>query len=295
MRIGVVFPQLEIGADPDGVREFAQAADAAGYDHLIAYDHVLGANPDRPGGFRGGYTHESLFHEPLVLFGYLAGLTQRIELWTGILILPQRQTALVAKQAAEVAVLSRGRLVVGIGVGWNEVEYEALGEDFHTRGRRVEEQVALLRDLWKHPSISFEGRFHRVSRAGINPLPPSRIPIWMGGEADRVMARIGRLADGWLLQPRLREQPGGIAPYLERIHEAAREAGRDPSTIGLESRVSAAGMTVEQQLERAHEWREAGVTHLTLNTMDAGLASPAAHIEAIQAFKAAWDREAPSA
>jgi probable F420-dependent oxidoreductase len=287
VRIGVVFPQLEIGAD--------QAAEAAGYDHLIAYDHVLGANPDRPGGFRGAYTHESLFHEPLVLYGYLAGLTQRIELWTGILILPQRQTALVAKQAAEVAVLSRGRLVMGVGVGWNEVEYEALGEDFHTRGQRMEEQVALLRDLWDHPSISFEGRFHRVTRAGINPLPPARIPLWMGGEADRVMARIGRLADGWLLQPRLREQPGGVAPYLEKIHEAATQAGREPSSIGVESRVSVAGTSVEQQLERAHEWHEAGITHLTLNTMDAGLGSPAAHIEAIQAFKGAWDREAATA
>ncbi|MEZ4501313.1 MAG: LLM class F420-dependent oxidoreductase [Dehalococcoidia bacterium] len=277
------------------MRAFAEAAEAAGYDHLIAYDHVLGANPDRPGGFRGAYTHESLFHEPLVLFGYLAGLTQRLELWTGILILPQRQTALVAKQAAEVAVLSGGRLVMGVGVGWNEVEYEALAEDFHTRGRRMEEQVALLRDLWKHHSISFEGRFHRVTRAGINPLPPDRIPIWMGGEADRVMARIGRIADGWLLQPRLREQPGGVAPYLEKIHEAARAAGRDPAEIGVESRVSVAMGSVEQQIERAHEWREAGITHLTLNTMDAGLSSVAAHVEAIEAFKAAWDREAATA
>ena len=292
MRIGVVFPQLEIGADPDGVREFAQAVEAAGYDHLIAYDHVLGAHPDRPGGWSGPYNHESLFHEPLVLFGFLAGLTQRIELWSGILILPQRQAVLVAKQAAEVAVLSRGRLVLGVGVGWNEVEYEALGENFHTRGQRMEEQVALLRDLWTKPSISFEGHFHRVTKAGINPLPPG-IPIWMGGEAERVLKRIGRVADGWLLQPRLREEPGGIAPYFERIHEAAREAGRDPSSIGLESRVSIAGASLEDQVERAREWQAAGVTHITLNTMGAGLDSPAAHIEALRAFKSAWDGAQP--
>ena len=290
MQLGVVFPQLEIGADPAVLRDYAQAAEELGYAHLIAYDHVLGAHPERPGGFQGPYTHESLFHEPLVLFGYLAAVTRRIELWTGIIILPQRQTALVAKQAAEVAVLSGGRFVLGVGIGWNAVEYEALNEDFHTRGRRVEEQVALLRELWAKTSISFEGRYHHVSRAGINPLPPSQIPIWMGGGDDRVLARIGRTADGWLVSPGLRGNIEGTRVYIETIHAAAREAGRDPASISLESRVNFSTTDLPRELEVARAWIGLGCSHITLNTMGTGLDSPRAHIDAIRAFKEAWDR-----
>jgi probable F420-dependent oxidoreductase len=289
MQLGVVFPQLEIGVDPAVVRDYAQAADELGYRHLIAYDHVLGANPDRPGGFQGPYTHESLFHEPLVLLGFLAGLTRTIELWTGVIILPQRQTALVAKQAAEVAVLSGGRLVLGVGIGWNAVEYEALNENFHNRGRRMEEQVALLRELWSKTSISFEGRYHHISRAGLNPLPPSRIPIWMGGADDRVLARIGRSADGWLVSPGLRGNIEGTRGYIEKIRAAAVEAGRDPLSIGLESRVNFSKADLAAELEVARGWVGVGCSHVTLNTMGAGLDSPRAHIEAIRAFKEAWD------
>jgi probable F420-dependent oxidoreductase len=290
MRVGVVLPQMEIGADPEVIRGYATAVEAAGYDHLIAYDHVLGVDPNRPGRSMGAYTNEALFHEPMVLFGFLAGLTSRIELWTGILILPQRPTALVAKQAAEVAVLSGGRLVLGVGVGWNDVEYEALGQDFGTRGRRMEEQIGLLRELWAKPVISFEGEFDRVTAAGINPLPAAPIPIWMGGQANRVMERIGRVGDGWLVQPALRDDPGGIVPYVERIHEAARATGREPSTIGLESRVSVAGLNIVQQVERAREWEALGCSHVTLNTMGAGLETPAAHLEAVRGFAAALSR-----
>lgn len=289
MQLGVVFPQLEIGTDPAVIRDFAQAADELGYGHLVAYDHVLGANPERPGGFRGAYTHESVFHEPLVLFGYLAGLTSRIQLWTGIVILPQRQTVLVAKQAAEVAVLSGGRLVLGVGNGWNEVEYEGLGENFHNRGRRMEEQIALMRELWAKNSISFEGRYHRVSRAGINPLPPSRIPVWLGGGDDRVLARVGRIADGWLVQPGLRNNIEGAREHLARVHAAAREAGRDPASIGLESRVNFSTTNQEGELAAAREWIAFGCSHITLNTMGTGLGSPRAHIDALRTFRSAWD------
>ena len=290
MRVGVVLPQMEIGADPEVIREYAETLEAAGYDHLIAYDHVLGVDPNRPGRGAGAYTNDALFHEPMVLFGFLAGVTTLIELWTGILILPQRPTALVAKQAAEVAVLSGGRLVLGVGVGWNPVEYEALGQEFGTRGRRMEEQVGLLRELWTKPVVTFEGEFDRVTAAGINPLPAATIPIWMGGQADRVMHRIGRVGDGWLVQPALRDDPGGIAPYVERIHESARSAGRDTSEIGLESRVSVAGLSIGQQVELAREWESLGCTHVTLNTMGAGLETPAAHLEAVRAFAAALGR-----
>jgi len=280
---------MEIGADPAVIREYAETADQAGYDHLIAYDHVLGVDPNRPGRGAGAYTNESLFHEPFVLFGFLAAVTTRIECWTGVLILPQRPTALVAKQAAEVAVLSGGRFVMGVGVGWNPVEYEALGQDFHTRGRRIEEQVGLLRQLWAHDTLTFEGQFDRVTAAGINPLPGHAIPIWMGGRADRVLDRIGRIGDGWLVDPRLRDEPSSITPYLEQIHDAARAVGRAPSEIGIEGRVSIAGLTVPQQVELAHDWEALGCTHLSLNTMGADLETPTDHLEAIRAFRKAWD------
>ncbi|MPZ99243.1 MAG: TIGR03619 family F420-dependent LLM class oxidoreductase [Dehalococcoidia bacterium] len=285
MQVGVVFPQTEIGADPSGVRDYVLAAEAAGYDHLLAYDHVLGADPERPGGFRGPYTHETLFHEPLVLFGYMAALTQRIELVTGILILPQRQTALVAKQAAEIDVLSGGRLRLGVGVGWNAVEYEALGENFRNRGRRIEEQIAVLRALWGDQVVTFEGKYHCVTLAGIKPLPPRpAIPIWMGGMSEPVLERVGRLADGWF--PQLRD-PADLAARLERIHAAAEAAGRDPASIGIEPRVAVTRENVDQAVELSHRWAEAGATHLTVNTMGAGFETPGDHIRAIESFRGA--------
>ena len=285
MQFGVVFPQTEIGADPGPVREYALAAEAAGYQHLLAYDHVLGADPDRPGGFTGPYTHETLFHEPLVLFGYLAAITQRIELVTGILILPQRQTALVAKQAAEVDVLSGGRLRLGVGVGWNAVEYEALGEDFHTRGRRVEEQIALLRQLWSEPVVNFEGLYHSVSRAGLKPLPAKRsIPIWMGGMSDPVIDRIGRVADGWFPQYR---EPGQLVEGVARIRTVAEAANRDPASIGIEPQLRL-GSDVAVDVGLAHQWEQAGATSISVNTMGLGYENVGQHIEAIQRFQAAY-------
>jgi len=285
MQLGVVFPQTEIGANPGPVRDYALAAEAAGYEHLLVYDHVLGADPDRPGGFTGPYNHDTLFHEPMVLFGYLAGITQRLELVTGILILPQRQTALVAKQAAEIDVLSGGRLRLGVGVGWNAVEYEALGENFHNRGRRVEEQIALLRALWADPSISFEGRHHSVVRAGIRPLPTKlSIPIWMGGMSEPVIERVGRLSDGWFPQYR---QPSELAAGVEQVHAAATAAGRQASDIGIEGRITLGG-DVGEAVSLANEWIEAGVTHLSVNTMNAGFTDVGQHIQAIEQFKTAF-------
>jgi probable F420-dependent oxidoreductase len=287
MRVGVVFPQTEIGAAPGDVVDFARAAEEIGYHHLVAYDHVLGAVPRGEGWV--GYTHRDMFHEPLILFGYLAALTRRIELVTGILILPQRQTALVAKQAAEVDVLSGGRLRLRIGVGWNSVEFEALGEDFHSRGARIEEQVTVLRALWMQEVVTFEGRWHQIVQAGLNPMPVQRpIPIWMGGESDPVLRRISRLADGWMAGGTLRtpvsripETPGGYPALVARLRGYARDAGRDPGTIGLECRINYAGGP-EEWTRVAREWREIGGTHLSVNTMRAGLTSPQAHREAIR-------------
>ncbi len=283
MQIGVVFPQTEIGSDPAAVRDYAQAAEDLGYSHVLAYDHVLGASRDARPGWRGPYDHNSQFHEPFVLFGYLAGVTQRIELVTGIIILPQRQAALVAKQAAAVDVLSGGRLRLGIGIGWNEVEYEALGEDFHTRGRRVEEQVALMRALWTEEVVTFQGRWHTVTAAGINPLPVRRpIPLWMGGGAEPVIRRIARLADGWF--PQFRPDDRG-RETLRRLHDYVREAGRDPGDIGIEGRASIGGGGPDDWAKEVEAWRELGATHLGVNTMGAGLSSPADHIDALRRFR----------
>ena len=285
MQLGVVFPQTEIGADPSGVRAYAEAAEAAGYRHLLAFDHVLGAHPDRPGGWTRNYTNETLWHEPFVLFGYLAAITRVMELFTGILILPQRQTALVAKQAAAVDILSNGRLRLGVGIGWNAVEYEALGEDFHNRGKRMEEQIEVLRALWSDTAITYDGQWHHIPKAGINPLPTRTIPIWMGGQSERVLDRTGRLADGWLP---LFATPAEIVEPLARIHESARAAGREPSTIGVDGRVTIKD-DIAQSVAEAIAWREAGVSQLSINTMGHGRQGPAAHIDAIEAFKAGYD------
>jgi probable F420-dependent oxidoreductase len=283
MQLGAIFPQTEIGADPIAVRDFAQAAEAMGYEHLLVFDHVLGADPSKRESWERPYSHSDMFHEPFVLFGYLAGVTDKIQMTTGVLILGQRQTALVAKQAAEVDVLTGGRLRLGIGIGWNHVEYEALGEDFSNRGRRSVEQIRLLRALWTEEVISFDGRYHKVSHAGINPLPVQRpIPIWFGGGADRVMRRIGRMADGWF--PQFQPDSQG-QEQLGKMREYARAAGRDPGDIGIEGRVSFSSGGPDDWAKSAAAWDELGASHLSVNTMRAGLSGPDQHIDAIRRFK----------
>lgn len=280
MQLGVVFPQTESGRDPAAIGEYARSIEAMGYQHLLAFDHVLGADPNRPGGIGGGYTHETLFHEPLVLFGYLAAVTERIELVTGVLILGQRQTALVAKQAAEVDVLSGGRLRLGVGIGWNAIEYEALGQDFRNRGRRSEEQIQVLRRLLSEPLVTFEGEFHRITAAGLKPLPERTIPIWLGGAADAVLERAGRLADGWFpLEP----DPARVAESIAKVRESAQANGRDPASLGFEATVRAKD-GIEAAVDHAHALEDAGATHLNFNSMDAGFASLLDHADAAKRF-----------
>jgi probable F420-dependent oxidoreductase len=285
MDIGAVFPQTEIGNDPAAIRDYAQAVEAMGYTHLLAFDHVVGANPDRPGGWKGPYTFRHAFHEPFVLFGFLAAATARLGLATGIIILPQRQTVLVAKQAAAVDVLSGGRLRLGVAVGWNPVEFEALGEDFGNRGRRIEEQIEVLRTLWGKELVTIEGRWHRVPDAGLNPLPVQRpIPIWMGGESERAVRRATRVADGWM--PHFRPGPEAQA-VVDRVHGWVREAGRDPSRFGIEGRLSLAQVPREQWAKELAAWRATrGITHVSVNTMGLGLAKPADHVETLRRFQA---------
>ena len=284
MQLGVVFPQTEIGSDPGAVRDYAQAAEALGYEHLLVFDHVLGADASKRAEWNRPYSHVDTFHEPFVLFGYLAGVTEKLQMTTGILILPQRQAALVAKQAAAVDVLTGGRLRLGIGVGWNDVEYEALGESFRNRGRRCEEQIELMRALWTQSIVNFEGRYHKVTHAGINPLPVQQpIPVWFGGGADQVVDRIGRLGDGWF--PQFQPDSAG-QERIGEMRELASKAGRDPADIGIEGRLNYAD-GADAWNRTAESWAECGATHLSINTMRAGLPNPDAHIKAIEEFKQA--------
>ncbi len=279
MKIGVTFPQTEIGSDPIGIRDYAQAVEEMGFSHIAAYEHVLGATPEGR-GFPMAYTHESMFHEPFVLYGYLASVTSRVELVTGILVLPQRQTALVAKQATEVDVLSGGRLRLGVGLGWNPVEYEALGENFRNRGRRIEEQVDVLRRLWTEPVVEYHGKWHHIDRAGLNPLPVQRpIPIWFGGWADAALQRAARIGDGWIPSRKPRE---GWAAVVEQVREYVRAAGRDVDTFGIEGKVTIANATPDQWRAEAEEWRAVGATYVQVNTMGAGLRGPQAHIDKLR-------------
>ena len=296
MRLGVSLPQREIPSDPGAIREYAQAAESLGYEYLSTGDHVLGAGIASRPDWRGPYTHEDLWHEPLTLFGFLAGVTRTLGFLAGVLILPQRQAVLAAKQAAVVDVLSNGRLRLGVGVGWNDVEYEALDEDFANRGERIEEQIKVMRALWTQELVSFEGRWHKITDAGINPLPVQRpIPIWFGGGpgsvggrsprlSNRVLRRIARMGDGWL--PALEPDENGRAP-IARLHEYMREAGRDPADMGLQGSVPIADQTPEEWVQRALAWRELGATHLAVGTASAGYTTVGEHVDALRRFQEA--------
>jgi len=282
MKIGVVFPQTEMPPDPIAIRDYAQTVEGLGFTHLLAYEHVLGANPERPGGWDGPYTYKHTFYEPFVLFSYLAPLTQRLEFVTGILILPQRQTALVAKQAATLDVLCGGRLRLGIGNGWNPVEYVALNENFRNRGRRIEEQVTLMRKLWTEPLITFDGRWHHIPDAGLNPLPVQRpIPLWFGGHADEVLRRAARLGDGWMPNYRQVEQ---ARPALELVKRSLDEHGRDPASFGLEPRINYSIGGPAEWTAMLQSWQGTGATHISVNTMGCGFYTPKAHLDALEKF-----------
>jgi probable F420-dependent oxidoreductase len=276
MQIGVVFPQTEIGADPGAVRAYAQRVEELDFAHLLAYDHVLGADPAVHAPWTGPYDVDTTFHEPFVLYGYLAGFTS-LELVTGIIILPQRQTALVAKQAAEVDLLTGGRFRLGVGLGWNAVEYEALGKNFGDRGRRMAEQVGLMRQLWTQRSVTFAGEYETVTGAGLAPLPVQRpIPVWFGASSQPAYRRVGRLADGWFPQM---PPDSRLEEARQVVAQAAAEAGRDPAAVGMEGRVS--WSSAERLVDHAGRWRAAGASHLSVNTMGAGLGGVDGHLSAL--------------
>jgi len=284
MRIGAVLPQTEIGADPGAVKSYAQAVEELGFDHILTFDHVLGGNAATH-DLTGPYKHTDSFHELFVLYGFLAGITQKIELTSGIIILPQRQTALVAKQAAAIDILSQGRLRLGVGIGWNHVEYEALGMNFADRGKRCEEQIEVMRALWCNELVTYEGKWHKIIDAGLNPLPPQQpIPIWFGGHADAVMRRAARIGDGWF--PIFQMDDAGKA-QLDKFRGYIEEAGRDPADVGIESFNVVARTTPDQWAAAAKAWKENGATHISANTMNAGFSSLEEHIDALRRFKEA--------
>ena len=293
MQIGAIFPQTEIRSDPGAIREYAQAAEDLGYSHLFIADHVLGASSDHHSHVAEGYyTHRAIIHESFTTMGFLAAITRRIGLTTGILILPQRATALVAKQAAAVDVLSNGRLRLGIGVGWNHVEYEALNRNFRDRGRRSEEQIVLMRELWTKEVVDFHGRWHRVDNAGINPLPVQRpIPVWLGAGSsasplppEPVLNRIATISDGWFpnFEP---DQPGRDA--IARLREYVRASGRQESDVGIEGRIRIDGKQPEDWVDEARGWQELGAASITVEARRGGLEGVGQHIEAIVRFREA--------
>jgi len=283
MHYGVVFPQTEFGNDPGAIKDYVQTAESLGYDYVLVYDHVLGAHPDRQPKLTGPYTHEHPFHEPMVFFGFIAGVTTTLQLTTGILILPQRETALVAKQAAEIDVLSRGRLRLGVGLGWNYVEYAALGQNFKTRGYRIEDQIDLLRRLWTQPLVTYRSTYHTIDNAGLNPMPIQRpIPIWFGGIAEPALKRAARLGDGWM--PAGRPPDDSVKRHIEQLRKYLADAGRDSKDFGIDPWINIAGLQRDQWYQRVEAWRALGATHVAVDTMRAGFQSPQAHIDAIRSF-----------
>jgi probable F420-dependent oxidoreductase len=286
MRWGVVFPQTEIGPDPSAVRAYTQAVQDMGFAHLLVYDHVLGADPTAHAPWPpNAYTINSLFHEPMVLFGYLAAIAPSLELVTSVIILPQRQTALVAKQGAEVDLLTGGKFRMGIGIGWNAVEYEALGKNFRDRGRRFEEQIEVLRRLWTEPVLTYEGRYHKITAAGLNPLPVQRpIPLWIGASAEPAIKRAAELGDGFFPQ---RPLEGGWEVTMEKFRGWVAAAGRDFASYGIERRIDIATGTPDDWRAAAEEWQALGATHLSFNTMNGNLGAVDAHIERLRQARAA--------
>ena len=295
MEVGVIFPQTEIEPDPLAIKDFAQAAEDMGYAYIFIADHVLGADPahhDFPA--LRTYNHKSVVHETMTLMGYLSAITEQVGLATGILILPQRQTVLVAKQAAEVDVLSGGRLRLGIGVGWNSVEFEALGEDFHNRGARSAEQIEVMRALWTQEVVDYHGKWHNISHAGLNPLPVQRpIPVFLGAGnsatptiAEPVLKRVARIADGWC--PNFGPDERGRA-YVEKVHGYMLEMGRDSDKLQLDGRLRTSGKQPEDWIDEAKAWEELGARYLSIENRQGGLKTAGEHIEAMRRFKDVTD------
>jgi probable F420-dependent oxidoreductase len=289
VKLGVVFPQTEIGADPNAIRGYAVGVEKAGFDYLSAYDHVMGHRPADPVRWRerGPYTDAHPFHEVFVLFSYLAAITTTLEFATEVLVLPLRQTVLVAKQAAELQLLSDGRLRLGIGVGWNSEEFRAMGVNFKDRGPRVVEQVELLRKLWGEDLVTLVGRFHDVRQGALKPQRRGKqIPIWIGGRAKVVLERAAAVADGFMLEHSLEE----ATSVIDELYGYRKDLNREAIPFGLATRLHIRKDDLPVAIEAARQWKSLGITHLSVETMDEGISDPAQHLELAQAFMTQWTR-----
>lgn len=291
MKLGYALPLIDVGGDPSTVRELAQAAEALGYDHLAVPDHVLGVNVASRPNWGARNTSADLFHDPFVLFGYLSGCTSRLGFSTQVLILPQRQTALVAKQAASLDLLCGGRFRLGVGIGWNQAEFTGLNENFKNRGKRSAEQIKVMQALWAEPHVTFKGEWHEIPDVGINPLPPRRrIPIWFGGHQDVTLKRVAESGDGWIM---LAHPPGDEASAaFDKLRGQVKAAGRDPASVGIEVWTTMGTGDEAAWRREAQAWKQAGVTHLTLNNTFGGYhhkriasRSLAAHLSAMRRYR----------
>jgi len=281
MKIGAVFPQIEAGTDIAAITEYINNVESLGFDHILAFDHVLGANASSREDWPWPYQHTDSFYEPITFYSYVAGITNNLELATGVVILPQRQTALVAKQAAEVAILSNNRLRLGVGTGWNEVEYDALGVPFTQRGKRQEEQIELLRLLWSEDSLVYTGDYHRVEYASINPRPSKPIPIWFGGQIPKVLSRAAKIGDGWMP---LGAPNAASSEMIEHLKQARTDAGRSWSDFGIQAQAMFRGGDPERYAKHAQGWRTLGATHLAIRTDSCGYNSIDEHLKSIEAY-----------
>lgn len=288
IRVGAVFPQTEIGNDPADLRDYAVGVQELGFQHIVAYDHVLsGSQQAHYPKLVKRYDENSPFHEVFVLFGYLAAMAPRLELVTGVLVLPQRQTALVAKQAATLDLLTGGKTRIGVGIGWNDIEYQGLGMRFNNRGKRMEEQIDVLRTLWREPIVSYEGAWHAIEHAGLAPMPVQRpIPLWIGGSAEVAVRRAVRIADGFFATSASHETHERL---MATIVDEMRRIDRDPATFGIEPRISVAGSSADDWKRSYSWWREQGITHVTINTMGAGFVSIDQHLDALSSVRTALD------
>jgi probable F420-dependent oxidoreductase len=286
MNLGVVLPTVELGPGPDMIREYAQNAQELGYTHLVIQDHVLGVDPAVHVGWSRPYTNKTLTPDPFIQFAFLSTDVPDMELVAGVVVITQRQTVLVAKQAAEVDILTGGNFRLGVGLGWNKVEYDALGEDFTNRGVRSEEQVELMRALWTQRSVTFDGKWHHIDAAGINPMPVQRpIPVWFGGASDAVLKRTARMGDGWITSPQVQTYEDNRA-MLDRLYSFAEEVDRDPASIGIEGRIELVDHPTDADVLAAYkEWQEMGVEIVTLSTRAVGLDTPRQQMDALQHYK----------
>ena len=281
MEIGAVFPHNEIGTDPQAIKDYAQGVEELGVTHLLIYDHVLGADRDRPGGFEGPYDKDVAFHEPFTTFAFIAAVTKKLDMITTVMILPQRQTVLVAKQAAELAILSNNRFKLGIGVGWNAVEYTGLNENFKNRGKRQEEQVELMRLLWESEVLEYKGDYHHIDKASINPRPSKSVPIWFGGGAPQLIERCADLGDGWIP---LMGPNEAARKTLAAIKEKRESKGLDWDDFGVQAQAQYAGGNAERWNQHADKWRNLGASHLAIATHNAEPTNVDGHLGRIKEY-----------